>query len=239
MNRDKKLHGFTLIELMLAMGFVSALLVVIAMTVIQIGGIYNKGLTLKDVNQAGRSLASELQRSISQSFSFDLASHYVVQGGATPYGGRLCLGQYSYIWNYGDAVKINNPARLNKYAAPNADIKFSFVKIIDPNAHYCLSPSTAIDSAGAIELANVGEHDFAIHNFTVSTVGSASDPKTGQRLYSISFLIGTNDQTALTGSLGATRCLIPNEIIINKTPDPTYCFVSQFDIVARSGNVVQ
>lgn len=234
MSRDNKTFGFTLIELMLAMGFVSVLLVAIAMTVVQIGNIYNRGLTLKNVGQAGISLSSELQRSIAESFSFDLASRLVTQ----PWGGRLCIGQYSYIWNYGEAIKINNPARLNNYS--NSNNQISFVKVIDANASYCTSlPLKPIDSAGAIELLNVGDHDLAIHNFTIGTTLSASDSKTGQKLYNISFLIGTNDQTALKGSLDATKCLIPNEVINGKTPDPSYCFVNQFDIVARSGNVVQ
>lgn len=233
MSRDNKTLGFTLIELMLAMGFVSVLLVAIAMTVVQIGNIYNRGLTLKNVDQAGASLASELQRSIAESYSFDLSSRFVIQ----PWGGRLCIGQYSYIWNYGEAIKVNDPARLNNYS--NSSNPINFVKVIDSNAGYCTSPAKPIDYSGAIELVNVGDHNLAIHNFSISTTGSASDPKTGQRLYSISFLIGTNDQTALKGSLNATQCLIPNEVINGKTPDPSYCFVNQFDIVARSGNVVQ
>lgn len=233
MNRGNKAFGFTLIELMLAMGFVSVLLVAIAMTVIQIGDIYNRGLTLKNVNEAGASLASELQRSIAESYSFDLSSRFVVQ----PWGGRLCIGQYSYIWNYGVAIKINDPARLNNYS--NSSNQINFVKVIDSNASYCTSPAKPIDYNGAIELVNVGDHNLAIHNFSINTTSSAGDSKTGQRLYNVSFLIGTNDQAALNGNLGATRCLIPNEVISGKTPDPSYCFVNQFDIVARSGNVVQ
>lgn len=94
MNHNKR--GFTLIELMLAMTFVSALLLAIAMTVIQISNVYTRGLTLKEVNQAGRTISTELKRGISQSAPFAVPGpKYVVQ----PWGGRLCVGQYSYIWN--------------------------------------------------------------------------------------------------------------------------------------------
>ena len=48
--------GFTIVELMLAMAFLAVLLVVITMTVIQISNVYNKGLTLRAVDQAGRTL---------------------------------------------------------------------------------------------------------------------------------------------------------------------------------------
>ena len=72
MNRVDRQNGFTLIELMLAMAFVSALLIAVAMTVIQIASIYNRGITLKDVNQTGSSVASELQRNIAGSASFNI-----------------------------------------------------------------------------------------------------------------------------------------------------------------------
>ncbi len=235
MNRVDKSRGFTLIELMLAMSFVSMLLVAIALTVIQIGNIYNQGLTLKDVNQAGRSLTSELQRSIAQIAPFNInpgiGSRYIVQD----WGGRLCIGQYSYIWNYGDALKNNDSARLNIYSNSNNQIRF--VKAVDPNASYCIESSKKIDSTTATELLNVGEHDLAIHNFTVSTNNSASDSKTGQQMYSIEFFIGTNDQNALTTSASTNNvmCKPPDQ----PGADPAYCSINQFDIVARAGNSFQ
>lgn len=235
MNRVDKRQGFTLIELMLAMGFVSALLIAVAMTVIQIANIYNRGITLKDINQAGRSLSSELQRSISNSSSFNInagiGSRYIVQD----WGGRLCLGQYSYIWNYGDAIQTGDVTRLNVYSNSTAQIRF--VKVLDSNTSYCSDASTKIDSTNAVELLNVGEHNLAMHSFVISTSNTAGDTKTGQQLYSVEFLIGTNDQTALTfdSGTGAVICKAPSE----SGSDPAYCSVNQFNIVARAGNTVE
>lgn len=98
-SRFKNLSkGFTLIELMLAMTFVAALLIAIALTVIQISNIYNKGLTMKEVNQVGRSISDDLVRSISQSQSFAVPSDSYV---TKDWGGRLCTGKFSYmeLWN--------------------------------------------------------------------------------------------------------------------------------------------
>jgi type II secretory pathway pseudopilin PulG len=235
MNRVDKRNGFTLIELMLAMSFVSMLLIAIALTVIQIGNIYNQGLTLKEVNQAGRSITSELQRSIAVSSPFNInsgiGSRYIVQD----WGGRLCIGQYSYIWNYGSSIKTNDDARLNIYS--NSSDKIRFVKAVDPNASYCTESSKKIDHTTATELLSVSEHDLAIHSFTVSTSSSASDSKTGQQLYDIEFFIGTNDQNALTtnSDTGAVMCKPPNQ----PGADPAYCSVNQFNIVARAGNSFQ
>jgi len=238
---DKR-QGFTLIELMLAMAFVSALLIAIAMTVIQIANIYNRGMTLKDVNQAGRSLASELQRSIAASAAFNIntgvGSRYIVQD----WGGRLCLGQYSYIWNYGKAIDTGDTARLNTYS--NSTDQIRFVKVLDPNTTYCSDSSTEIDSTSAVELLNIGQkaseqsgvHTLAIHDFTISTSATAGDAKTGQQLYSMKFLIGTNDQTSLTFDAGGdVICKAPSE----SGADPAYCSVNQFNVVARAGNTVE
>ena len=239
MNHVDKRQGFTLIELMLSMSFLSVLLIAIAMTVIQIGSIYNRGLTLKDVNQAGGALASELQRTIANSSSFNVTgvvgSQYVVQA----WGGRLCLGQYSYIWNYGKDINKGNEANLNIYSNPNSSNRIRFVKVSDSNYFYCTESTGAaktIDMDNAVELLSAGEHNLAIHDFKINNADTASDNKTGQRLYNLEFIIGTNDTTALNNpGTGNVSCKLPNEV----GSDPTYCLINQFSIVARAGNTIQ
>lgn len=231
MNHAAKQRGFTIIELMLAMGFVSALLLAIAMTVIQIGNIYNRGLTYKDVNQSGSSIVSELKRSVAESTPFVLSDKFVDK----TWGGRLCTGQYSYVWNYGSAISSLN-ANRNVYAAanpsPNQEIRL--VKVIDPNSSYCTDSSKKIVNADAVELLSEGQHNLALHYFTISAdIAHAGDSATGQQLYNIEFLIGTNDPLALKNSLASTACKIPGE----SGADPSYCSISQFDITVRAGNV--
>jgi hypothetical protein len=249
------------------MGFVAALLIAIAMTVIQIGNIYNRGLTLKEVNQAGRSIAGELQRSIAASNPFKFNAD---QGAGSQYlkdkvginelkryipldwGGRLCVGQYSYIWNYGKAIQAGDTSKLNVYS--DSDNTIRFIKVLDPTSTYCTETNKKIEpTAQPIELLDSSQHDLAIHYFKITTTAddlttplinedTAFDSNTGQRLYSIEFLIGTNDwgtlpdgsgsDSTLTGSLDTTACKPPSEL----GADPSYCSVSQFDIVARAGN---
>jgi type II secretory pathway pseudopilin PulG len=248
MNHVAKKQGFTIIELMLAMAFVSALLIAIAMTVIQIGNIYNKGITYKDVNQAGRSIASELQRSIAESASFSIDAadnHYVIQKGDNDetLGGRLCLGQYSYIWNYGKYIQSGD-SRINTYVdADSSTSPIRFVKVLDPNTSYCVANSGVypkINKANAVELLVVGQgsgsnqHDLALHSFTISS-NPPQDSKTGQGLYSIEFLLGTNEQTALMGDSAGTECRPPNDPL----SDVSYCSVNKFNVVARAGNTVK
>jgi Tfp pilus assembly protein FimT len=229
MNRYNK--GFTIVELMLAMGFVSALLLAVAMTVIQIGNTYNRGITYKSVNTAGSALANELQRSINSSVAFEVAgsqSRFINE----TWGGRLCLGQYSYIWNYGSAIKSES-SNLNKYSDSENVIRF--IKVLDSSYGYCSEPGGMISSSGAVEILDVGQSDLAMHSFSISSNDSAYDSRTGQRLYYISFRVGTNDQDALSGTYDSTICKTVSEVNAN----PSFCAVNQFDIVARAGNISQ
>jgi len=237
MNQDnsKNVFGFTLVELMLAMGFVSALLLVIALTVIQIGNIYNRGLTYKNVNQVGSNISSELQRNINNSPRFDLGIRlrYNSYGGQV-FGGRLCTGQYSYVWNYGAAFSSVPSTTINRYSS-GSNGSINFVKVYDPNFSHCTNISSQIDPAKALELLPSGQYNLAIHNISITSQPTAIDNSTGQQLYSISILLGTNNRSALSGLLGSTNCLTPNQ----SGADPTYCSVSQFNIVARAGNIVE
>jgi len=233
MNQDKN-SGFTIIELMLAMTFISVLLVAIAMTTIQISNIYNKGITLREVNQVGRAVSNELQRSIASATPFDVtprvdnspntaSSKYVVRDG----GGRLCLDNYTYAWNYGSALAGGEgaPAVFNKFD-DNSPVRF--VKVADPSGALCANPEASIVRADATDLISGGDRDLVIHKFTI--VKTAEDANIAQALYAITMIIGTNDQAQLTTN--DASCRPPAE----EVGDEDYCSVNQFDIIARAGN---
>jgi prepilin-type N-terminal cleavage/methylation domain-containing protein len=235
MNHDNN-KGFTLIELMLAMTFIAVLLVAIAVTTIQISSIYNKGITLREVNQAGRSVSDELQRSISSSIPFDVTpkkdalpatatSKYVVRDG----GGRLCLGRYTYAWNYGKSIAAvkNAPPVLNMYDDIN-NTPVRFAKVTDPSASLCTDPTLRVKRADATEMLVSGDRDLVVHAFNITN--SANDPITGQAIYAISMVIGTNDNKQLTTN--DTSCQPPADGVGNEN----YCSVNQFDIIVRAGN---
>ena len=229
-NNNKK--GFTLVELMLAMTFVAVLLITIAMTTIQISNIYTRGLTIKEVNQAGGALATQLQRDINASTPFDIGTNYK----KSEWGGRLCIGQYSYIWNYGKALNSNDESHLNVYDSTSQE-KIRFIKVFDSGAYYCSEATTTkklVNPSDAVELLSASEHDMAIHEFSIESNVAASDSKTGQRLYNIEFIIGTNNMSALNYA-GAVTCKTPDDV----GSDPSYCLVNQFNIVARAGNAVE
>lgn len=234
MNQDKKHTGFTLIELMLAMAFVSMLLLAITMTVIQMSNIFNRGLTLKDVNISGRTMVDSIQDTIASSSPFDLSTKYIIQD----WGGRLCLGQYSYIWNYGTAIVDGidyDKDFTNVYEdGPHSDERIRFVKVFDSNGDYCKGPSyKKVTYKDSVELMDAGEHDIALHSFSIKSYDSAFDGVTNRRLYSISFVIGTNDIDAIT--VDKLACKAPGE----EGSDITYCAVTRFDVTALAGNAIE
>ena len=110
MTRQCRRHGFTLIELMLAMAFVSVLLLAIATIAIQAGKLYNRGLTLKSINQSGREIGDTLRRDFLQANAGKISGNansavVMVQAGGADRSGRLCLGDYSYVWNVPKVVQ--------------------------------------------------------------------------------------------------------------------------------------
>lgn len=233
--------GFTLVELLLAMTFISTLLLAIAMTIVQIASIYNHGMIIKEVNQTSRALTQELDRAVRASSSFSIlpADRQYVNNA---WGGRLCLGQYSYVWNYGTALSAVN-ANRNMYSSinPAGNIivdggttrsEISFVKVLDPAGSYCVPNGTgaypAINPTNAVEMLRSGDHSLAIHALTVTSTATAKDTLSAQALYKISFTLGTSKIDALNNN--QTGCKAPNEV----AADPNYCAVEQFTIVLRA-----
>lgn len=137
MNRPKlkikPASGFTIIELMIAVAFIGGLLVTITLVILQIMSLYNKGLTLKEVDSVSRVVVRDMQQSIASSSQFSIsyietdpsgvetkvtpktlaeASDNSVDYYSNDAGGRLCTGDYSYVWNTGQSIKGTN-ARID------------------------------------------------------------------------------------------------------------------------------
>ncbi|MBQ3325668.1 type II secretion system protein [Candidatus Saccharibacteria bacterium] len=126
----RRKSGFTMIETTLAMAFISVLMLLVAILIMQISSIYTKTLTLQSVNNAGSSIIEDMKRSINASLMVmdnskcsavqdaykntckeDKAYLYIYQQYETnmlrddrkslPTSGVFCTGYYTYIWNSG------------------------------------------------------------------------------------------------------------------------------------------
>lgn len=231
-------RGFTLIEIMLAMAFISMLLLAIALIVIQISHIYNRGLTFKEVNQTSRTFSDSLLRDISASAPFSLAAsdrHYYNSPGV---GGRLCLGDYSYVWNYGAVLASGSTTQI-RYSDGT---QLRMARIADATASYCTPDAsnpaafakTTVNKSQSTELISSTDHNIVIHELTITTSPTATDAVIGQQLFTIVYTIGSNDQTVLKKVNGLTTCQQAGDA----NPDPQFCMVQQFSLVARAQNAV-
>ena len=94
--------GFTIIELTLAMAFISVLLLSIVMTAIQAGRIYNRGAVLRSVNQAGRDVSDTLRRDFLQTNATKIKTDdsaptspvLEIRDGGEVVSSRFCHGKY-------------------------------------------------------------------------------------------------------------------------------------------------
>lgn len=236
MNRVvKSSQGFTLIELVLAMAFISVLLLAIAMTIIQVGTIYNRGMTLKEINQSGRAISDDVKRTANASESIVLANDYVT----TTAGGRICFGTYSYIWNTAVALERND-ANLVNYES-NASKVVRFAKVSDTAKLYCSKNASgglvyrsirALDNDKVQELLPPGDHTIGINQFDIPTISLVHDTATTQTLATLQFTLGSGRTSAMNSTQSA--CLPPTDL----NSDLVYCTVQQFTLVLRTGNRV-
>ena len=247
MIRYKRAGGFTIIEMMLSMAFVGALLVAIATTSLHIMRTYTRGVTIREVNQSGRTITEDIQRTIASTMPFSVVpktgasddpidSRYVEKAGQ---GGRLCTGSYTYAWNYGSTRQLGgesddpeHPAKpvYNIYTTPNNGV-IRFAKVRDVGGMLCVNANDQrIDINQTKELLPPGDRDLAVQSLTVSIAPQGRDSVSGQALYYISLVIGTNDDAQLNAS--HTACLPPS---LGEGGEH-FCAINQFNIIARAGN---
>lgn len=228
--------GFTIIELMLAMTFISMMLIAIAMTVIQIGNMYSRGITMREVNQTGRTVVSDMQRTIGGGDTFQAPGDDFIDAS---WGGRLCTGQYSYIWNHAERMSevgtvSQNTSDFNVYDANDGDASkmIRLVRVVDAGGAYCRNPGQPIAESQSTELIDGGDRPLAVYDVTVYPESANTvNPISGQRLYTISFTIGTDNVDSIDATPGSEACLPPSDV----ASDSWYCSVNRFTFTTRAG----
>lgn len=128
--------GFTIVELTLTMSFVAVLLITIAIIVTNVLAIYQKGMTIKAVNNVGRGLVDSLTESIMDAPALNTAtacaklpdgarskciddnatmafSYNTYEENEQQLYGVFCTGSYSYIWNTNYAFQKSNGSTGN------------------------------------------------------------------------------------------------------------------------------
>lgn len=234
-------RGFTIVELMVAMAFIAVLLLAIAGAVMQVGAIYNRGVTMKSVNQAGRVVIEDMKRSLSE--SGPLAIEYIPQSpdGTNTIGGRLCTGVYSYVWNIGVHINPDDPAsQQNRYeGAADENKQLRLAKIADSSKIYCAGDADRpVDATKATELLSGGAvstgdsqtitGNLAVQHFHIERL--TNNLSTGAALYSIAIVISDADSESINTVDNSCRPPSDNE------SNQQYCAVNEFTFTAQAGN---
>lgn len=127
MTQRTNIQGFTLTELMLAMAFVSFILLFIVFAMLQVMGNYNKGLAIKQINQASRTVVEEISRLARATDAEAINTTQVANG-------RLCFDSVGYAWNTrgGNANKYLDGSAVSMVRVEDAALCASSLPPIDP-----------------------------------------------------------------------------------------------------------
>lgn len=172
MINSKKQHGFTIIELTLAMAFIAFMLLFMVGAILQVTRMYVKGSAIRQINQTGRQVIEDMTDSLRK------GSNPVYVAGHN----RLCAGGTSYVWNVGDTV-------TNRFDGESSSSKLRFISAQDTEGGLCNSPYTTIAKAGSTDL--VGP-DITVLRFSVSQQGSTP-------LYTVSLVLSTAGSNVASG----------------------------------------
>lgn len=183
MKNKKYQSGFTITELSIAMTMLSVLLVVILLSILNITEIYNKGLTLKRVNQSGSAIARNLQTSLRKSSPGNVLSTSRPLTATETVNTRLCTGIYSFVWSV-----LGNGANAIESFSSGEEI--SLIRVKDSSAKLCKPDPPDIDKNDPSVTVLLGDalvirqptgvtisDDLSLvtMQFTISTLADSSD----------------------------------------------------------------
>jgi prepilin-type N-terminal cleavage/methylation domain-containing protein len=209
-RKSQSNSGFTIVELSLAIVMVSILTLAILLLSLSVMKIYSKGVTLKSVNQVSRDIGDQLTRDLREANPDDIVSSTAA--------GRLCLGNYSYVWNTPDM--LTNPSSTNKYNGKSIRL----TRFIDPSADICSSTSRTVNLSITGQEIIAPDSNIAIHSLDISELGSDT------AIYSAKITLGTDESGTYSGTGGTATCKPPSDSSANFD----FCTIRQFELVVKS-----
>lgn len=222
---NTKQQGFTLVELTLSIAFIGMLVLISSAIIVQTISIYNKGVALKQINQAGRSLIEDINRLSSSGFEIRLAD----DGKA----GYLCIKDSnlwrSYTWNSVQAGVGTTTVANAKQFTRNGQL-ISLVRSNDGvnGDSYCQLPAGTDAAMVATDVTPILTPQVRVLSVDIT---SSDNPS----LKKIAFWIGTYDDS---GSVpGMTPDFAASEWKCKGGNLGNFCAVSKFETVIYTPNV--
>ncbi|PID32562.1 hypothetical protein CR956_01810 [Candidatus Saccharibacteria bacterium] len=228
MTTTDKTKGFTIVELTLAILFVSILLLAFAVVTIRIGHMYEKGITIKTINQIGRETMDSLRRDVRRSESFLELKNSDSDNGNF----RLCLKNVVYLGNYGKMLNSDSPGiDATRFKIDGKPARLVRIEGNDVRDKYCADvPKYDITADKRSELLVSDNTELAVHKLAVSPAVTHGISK----LYKLDIEVGTNKKGSLDNN---TRCRINHDDSLGAKPDFDYCSVVEFTTFVRIGGV--
>lgn len=207
---SSKSRGFTIVELLISMTFLSFILVFTATVMVQVMRTYNKGLAVKEIDQNGRALVEEVSRNVRLVQSTNTSPTDPLMYTAAVDQGRLCVGQVTYVWNQPNVD-------TNKF---DDDTAVDIAKLSDPTAQYCVNSSAPIPRSEAIKLSDG----------RVRIPRLSAERSDDGRLLQLRLTLSTNNQDAPVLQNGNYACDVSNFF-------GSFCAVAEFEstVYLRNG----
>lgn len=205
MTRRANTHGFTLIELMIALGFVAFILIFATTAVIQVMQTYNKGIAVKQINQAGRTTIEDMSRFLRT------ADPGAVKTNALASNRRVCFGGVSYVWNL-----YNTPgASANRY---DDGTSLTLTRVNDAASAMCTSAAGVYPAVPKAQATDILANNVWVMALTVS------QPSVAAPLVDITIRLAVAGDPAIT----AGQCAIGGT-------QGQFCATSDFSTTVMSG----
>lgn len=225
-----KQAGFTLVELTIAVAFIGILLLAVVTTALALGHTYQRGTTMRDVNQAGREVMDSMRRDIAASSPSQLKV-LLLPNAVNPETARVCTGSASYLINFASHLNSGS-GQVIRAGTSSSSEAVRLMRVVDGGSANCTVASNGqygltVQGTNPQEMLNAqqegGSNNVAVHYLQLSPIGNDDESK----LYRLTLRIGTNDVDTTTDE----RCRSPQED--NENFD--YCALYDFETIIRAG----
>lgn len=229
MIQEETKKGFTIMELMLAMGVIAFLLLSVAGLIIQMTNTITRGTTYKDLNAASRTINADLTKTFNSTSILDgwdgrnnSNEYYRVVGGS----GAFCTGSVSYLWN----TNLERSGALIVHAEDNNPVRF--VKIRDTAKNYCSNNAQSTVWAKVphddtvTEILSNSEVNLQLHSISFSSGGNLINRPSNQMIINIAYVLGTPNNNDIRMNAGSRNC--------EGNVKSNYCAVNKFELTVRT-----
>lgn len=221
--------GFTIMELMLAMGVIAFLLLSVAGLIIQMTNTITRGTTYKDLNAASRTINADLTKTFNSTSVLDgwdgqnnNNEYYRVVGGS----GAFCTGSVSYLWN----TNFRDSSALIVYARDNNPVRF--VKVRDTAKSYCSNNAQSTvwrnvpRNDTVTEILSNNEVNLQLHSISFTSGGNLISSSSNQMIVNIAYVLGTPNNGDIRMNAGSRNC--------EGNVKSNYCAVNKFELTVRT-----